>query len=231
MAGSCGMRPDVRQSPFIRRSRGVSVESVRAFVRMIVAHAPEELGFVQPLWNRAALRSLLAEHFGVVLPDSHVWRMLARGGLALQWPALGTADDPAWEARRSSYARIRKLAREVRADVILATMQHWLLPGAGNASQRAVTSLNAVGPYSEHRFRALPRARDPETIASILRELCGSGHTPVWLVGADHLFASPRIRELMEHSAPRMVLFELGTESVPPYAVAESPRLLAASTE
>ena len=91
---------------------------VQALIRR---RTPDELGLPFALWNRAAVRALIARHCGVELAVRTVGKYLARWGFTAQKPIRRAYEqDPAAVRRwlRQDYPEIVKRARQARGVVV-----------------------------------------------------------------------------------------------------------------
>lgn len=189
------MRPNPasrRRSPPIDRSR------LRDVAELLVTHAPGDFGFVQPLWNRPAVRAVAAERVGVQLRDDRIWSSLARAGLTLRWPS---ARSLAWRDAQRRRREIREAGRKRNADVVLLTCQKLVLQTHG-AMPRLMGTLNAVGPFSERRFLAFPGRVTRRTFAELLDSMAKTGRSRTWVI-VDATVPVPRPR------GDHFVLFDL----------------------
>ena len=88
---------------------------------LIRRHTPDELGLPFALWNRAAVRALIARHCGVEMAVRTVGKYLARWGFTAQKPIRRAYEqDPAAVRRwlRRDYPEIVRRAKQARGVVV-----------------------------------------------------------------------------------------------------------------
>jgi len=103
-SGGLGAIPGDRTGRPVGSGRTLSDEQARQIQDQIDNHSPEELGIPAPLWSRRAVRDLIRQEFGIVMPVRTVGEYLRRWGY--------TAKRPRRHARRQDPEEVRAWLEE-----------------------------------------------------------------------------------------------------------------------
>jgi transposase len=119
-AGGPGALPGDRTGRPVGSGRALSDEQARRIQDLIDDHGPEELGIPAPLWSRRAVRDLIRQECGIVMPVRTVGEYLKRWGYTAKVPRRHARRQDPEEVRRwleETYPAIAARAREEGAEI------------------------------------------------------------------------------------------------------------------
>jgi transposase len=102
--------------------RTLTDAQARHLQQLLDSKAPEDLGIASPLWTRRAVRDLISQQYGIVMPVRTVGEYLKRWGYTRKKARRHSRDQDPEEVRRwleETYPALEKRAQEEDAEI------HW----------------------------------------------------------------------------------------------------------
>jgi len=114
--------PHERSGRPVGSGRTLSDAQAAHLQQILDSHTPEQVGVAAPLWNRRAVRDLIRQQYGIVMPVRTVGAYLRRWGYTLKRPQRHSRDQDPEEVRQwleETYPTIERRAAEEGATI------HW----------------------------------------------------------------------------------------------------------
>jgi transposase len=121
-AGGLDALPHDRTGRPLGSGRTLSDAQANHLQQLIDANSPEQLGIAAPLWNRRAVRDLIAQEYAIPMPVRTVGEYLKRWGYTVKKPRRHARDQDPEEVRawlEETYPLIEAQAEEEDAEI------HW----------------------------------------------------------------------------------------------------------
>src|SRR4051812_27830596 len=112
--------PDERSGRPVGSGRTLNDEQAAHIQALLDENPPSKLGIASPLWNRRAVRDLIAKEYGIDMPIRTVGEYLKRWGYTAKRPGRHAKDQDPQEVRRwleETYPEIDRRASEEGAEV------------------------------------------------------------------------------------------------------------------
>lgn len=121
-AGGLDALPDDRTGRPIGSGRTLNDDQAAQLQRLLDQHSPEQLGIAAPLWSRRAVRDLIRQQYGLVMPVRTVGEYLKRWGYTAKRPRRRAKEQDPEEVRQwlqQTYPALQQRARREGAQI------HW----------------------------------------------------------------------------------------------------------